>query len=138
VEDFIEFLWGAFGVTKADEMMDKMPRLKGDRVFERGGICGVATLRGMAASLTVSEKNRSTPFLPGMPVRVERPYRDGEVVIDENQKPWRMQGQHGWVLGDVAAIPFVGCSGALGLFRPEPSALALAHVELRRIGWVSP
>lgn len=137
VEDFIEFVWGSFGAAAAGAMLATIPSLKGGKVFKRGGICGVATLRGMAmaASLIVSEKNRAQPPLPGMPVRIERPYVDGEVVVNESQRPWRMPPQHGWVLGDVADIPFVACSGALGLFRPEPSALALAHVELRRLAW---
>jgi hypothetical protein len=134
-EDFIEFAWDSFGAARAGEMLADLPALKGEHCLERGGICGVATLRGMAATYVVSEKKRSTPFLPGMPVLVERPYREGEVVTEESQKPWRMQGQHGWALDDVAAIPYVLCVGALGLYQPDPPALAQVHAHLREIGW---
>jgi hypothetical protein len=136
-EDFIAFVWEAFGAAAEGAMLAMLPS---DRVmssiehhFYRGGICGVANLVGMAASLVVSEKVRG-PCLPGMD-RVERPYVKGEVVVDEHQKPWRMHGQHGWVLDDVVELPFVPCVGALGLFGPDPISLARVHSHLRDIGW---
>lgn len=35
--------------------------------------------------------------------------------------PWRMFGQYGFELADIAPLPFVPCSGALGFWRVPPA-----------------
>jgi hypothetical protein len=75
----------------------------------RGGIIGRATIVGMVTP-------KGEVQLCGKP-RLDRP-------LDER---WHIPGQHGYVLANVRAVPFVKCPGMLGFWRvPEDVLAALA------------
>jgi hypothetical protein len=112
-----ERAWVAF----RDEHLD-IKNHKGDAVFipraslPRGGIVGVATLRGVLRR--------------GEELAAKQAVLGGEV--SEDDLVWWWRAQHGLILHEVRTLPFVPCKGALGFFDVPAEVLAQYDASVLR------
>jgi hypothetical protein len=72
--------------------------------LQRGGIIGAANLVSCSAT--------------------------AQGFLDEDR--WAIQGQYGFGLADVSALPFVPCAGALGWWNVPPAVLDQLRAEMER------
>ena len=92
-------------------------------------------------SVAGERRSGPSPLLPAFE-RLERGGIVGRVTIEDALEPpraddgWRMAGQWGYVLGDVAPLPFVACKGMLGAWTVPADVLAeLDRQCFGQYGW---
>lgn len=85
------------------------------KVLDRGGIVGVASVVGCIA-----------------PCCSQPPSLFSTVSC---KHPWHMPGQFGFLLADVAPLPFTPCRGMLGFFRVDDAVVAELERQVGGARW---